>query len=481
MGDSLMQLRRGILLNTPHLETASGEIATFQTDMKAPLKRLLASLAPIQDLHGYSNPWPAGGGKNKFDEPNATVYNRFFNTNNNWQNSSTGACSYAIPAVAGETWAISASNPSLTIFRVGYLTDALPTANNQSPQIYGVTRKTGPGNVILEIPNDATYVLVQINNDYARNGLVQIEVGASTATDYAPYSNICPITGLTNVRIRRMGRNLAYRSSTSTANIYNGGDLIPVKTGEKIYVYAEYTYTSSASMWSAVYASARVTGKNNYIAQYSSFSSGQVKTYTITKDGYFGVAYNAGVATYTVSKMMISKTPIISASDYVPCDAVILNFSWETEAGTVYGGTLDVKAGTLTVTWAVATITSLLWTYSSNGYFISTSNSDVNKTKKPGRRNVISSAYMTSTASSAAASPNFSVIGSVTLSQICVKDSRYTVVADWKADMGNEVICWELAEPVVYDLSPQTVRSLIGTDNIWADAGEVEAEYWTHI
>ena len=41
MGYSLMQLRRGILLNTPHLETASGDIATFQTDMTAPLKSLV--------------------------------------------------------------------------------------------------------------------------------------------------------------------------------------------------------------------------------------------------------------------------------------------------------------------------------------------------------------------------------------------------------------------------------------------------------
>lgn len=40
MGDSLMQLRRGILLNTPHIATASGDIITFQTDMTAPLKSL---------------------------------------------------------------------------------------------------------------------------------------------------------------------------------------------------------------------------------------------------------------------------------------------------------------------------------------------------------------------------------------------------------------------------------------------------------
>ena len=60
----MTELRRSILLNTPHLETASGDIATFQTDMIAPLKSATVTLTPQQDLHGYDYPWVAGGNKN---------------------------------------------------------------------------------------------------------------------------------------------------------------------------------------------------------------------------------------------------------------------------------------------------------------------------------------------------------------------------------------------------------------------------------
>ena len=37
-----------------------------------------------------------------------------------------------------------------------------------------------------------------------------------------------------------------------------------------------------------------------------------------------------------------------------------------------------------------------------------------------------------------------------------------------------------LNAPVSYQLTPQTLKSLKGRNNIWSDAGEVEVTYWTH-
>lgn len=53
----LLDIRRRILLNTPHLETASGDIATFETDMVAPLHKLTVDIEPVQDL-SHGNPSP---------------------------------------------------------------------------------------------------------------------------------------------------------------------------------------------------------------------------------------------------------------------------------------------------------------------------------------------------------------------------------------------------------------------------------------
>ena len=36
---------------------------------------------------------------------------------------------------------------------------------------------------------------------------------------------------------------------------------------------------------------------------------------------------------------------------------------------------------------------------------------------------------------------------------------------------------YELAEPVVYQLDPVTVQTLLGQNNIWADCGDVSVDY----
>lgn len=51
-----MDLRRFLLMNTPYEAKTSGEIATFRTSVEKPLK-VVAQINPVQDLHGYANPW----------------------------------------------------------------------------------------------------------------------------------------------------------------------------------------------------------------------------------------------------------------------------------------------------------------------------------------------------------------------------------------------------------------------------------------
>ena len=49
-------------------DTAEGSIASFPDGADdIPLKSLVVNIDPVQDLHGYDSPWPAGGGVNKID------------------------------------------------------------------------------------------------------------------------------------------------------------------------------------------------------------------------------------------------------------------------------------------------------------------------------------------------------------------------------------------------------------------------------
>ena len=45
--------------------TVTGNPASFEASGSGKLLSLSVPFSPIQSLHGYSNPWPAGGGKNK--------------------------------------------------------------------------------------------------------------------------------------------------------------------------------------------------------------------------------------------------------------------------------------------------------------------------------------------------------------------------------------------------------------------------------
>ena len=149
--------------------------------------------------------------------------------------------------------------------------------------------------------------------------------------------------------------------------------------------------------------------------------------------------------------------------------------------GTRYGGTLDVLTGVLTVDRASTTINNELWNYSSSsGHFASSSSSPLQSKRKPGRTNLKSSAYLTSNAASSASAPDYSIRGNSNSAQIYIKDTRYTSVSTWKAAMGDTQIVYELAEPLIVQLTPEQISALKGTNNIWADTGNTEVKYWTH-
>jgi hypothetical protein len=46
-----------------------------------------------------------------------------------------------------------------------------------------------------------------------------------------------------------------------------------------------------------------------------------------------------------------------------------------------------------------------------------------------------------------------------------------------KSAVNGFILCYELATPLTIDLTPQQMTTLLGTNNIWSDAGDVTVEY----
>lgn len=171
-------------------DTASGAIASFPDGADGlPVKQLTVAVNPVQDLHGYDSPWPAGGGANKFD---GEIESGDINVvNGATRSSSTRERSKNfIPVVPNQQYrAVSASYSNFIVCLYGenkeYVGDY---------QTYINVNATNP----FTIPSNCYYI--KFYRDVQTNKNVAINY-PSTVTTYSPYSNICPISGWTGAGV----------------------------------------------------------------------------------------------------------------------------------------------------------------------------------------------------------------------------------------------------------------------------------------
>lgn len=160
------------------------------------------------------------------------------------------------------------------------------------------------------------------------------------------------------------------------------------------------------------------------------------------------------------------------ADDY---DNPTVSDTYTTALGrTVYGGTLDVTSGVLTVDRAMVDAGTWRWTmYSvSQGNLFRTP--DVQNAVLPyDALNLLCSHYPI--VKSSLRTDNSVSIGQT--GHIDVIDSRYSDAASFKTAMSGVQLVYELATPQTYQLTAQQIDLLLGTNNIWADTGDVTLEY----
>lgn len=165
-------------------------------------------------------------------------------------------------------------------------------------------------------------------------------------------------------------------------------------------------------------------------------------------------------------------------------DGKTYTVDWTTEAGTVYGGTLDVLTGKLTIDKKVVVIkgdASETWSSVNQSYSIA-----LIKTSGIAEGALISSHYTSVTApvrwgSLANNQAQFSSDNYIGYKDIA---NNGTSVATAKAYAQQQyangtpiTFVGRLKNPVIYQLTPQMVTTLAGQNNVWADCGNVTVEY----
>ena len=319
--------------------------------------------------------------------------------------------------------------------------------------------------------------------------VVAIEPVQSGSGDPSP-TNIRPILGWTGAQVWRAGKNLFDKTKTVRGYINDGNgelidngrpnvasDYIPVAPNQSYYIKSEQL----SGAWGAWY-----DADKNYIsgiAGYVDDTSEVNKMKTSPNNAHYmrlTVVIAPSNSEPSGNPDTFSVNYPSTDHDYHPYAGDTYSITLPTEAGTVYGGELDVTNGTLTVDRAMGDLGTLSWNKKVSGVFYAWDLQNLVK--------AVSSASLTANAkcSSLKLGSYIDVYDNATLdyaisvgsrSQVGAQCSAYAEATDFKSAMNGVQFCYELATPITYHLTPTEIKSILGDNNIWADAGDTSVEY----
>jgi hypothetical protein len=500
--------------------TTPADVVSFSDGADDLPMALKVAVEPVQDLHGQSRPYPAGGGKNLLPLTVASV--KSFNTSGAWDGdeyTATTGVKFKIVSHDGisvDEIIANGTASSDTAFNLLNQANALQIDGTQTYFVSGcpsggsstkyriciysktegsttnrVTNDYGAGNTLYTGAVMFWGVITVYSGQTVSNLSFRpmVEVG-SAATTYAPYSNICPISGWTGANVTRTGETL----SGSDLTVLNG------------YINTTGTYQTSSAGSKSVMAfvksgSVKITKRGSSTFRIGLFSA--IPTHSTASTSF--VDLGSSVTEYTINVptncYLVSFVVNSSSSGDISASTQIIDsvkyytrintytYTFPSSAGTVYGGELTVNkdgTGELVVDKKQITLSSTSVTWGSyNGML----HCDLTDRKKGAniwmpKSNVMKVQNPNTDSGSSSALKWYpfciSFFRSSTRLYLYL-NSSISAAADIKAwlDENLPTLCYELESPVTYNLTVPQVRSLLGINNIWADTGEInEVQYF---
>ena len=433
-------------LSSEYGGSASGEIASFVTDSVNNISSLKVNLDPIQDLHGYDSPWVGGAGANKWDEQ--------------WEykNGAVRSVNH-IPLL-----------PNTTYFFVA------PTGN-QWANVYfydenGTQKGLGSPGYTFTTTADTAYGVIVTGGAYGTTYKNDIAINyPSTVTTYSPWENICPITGWTGCEVDVAGVNVWDEEWVLGYWDYqNNGAFVPnsgfFACKNKIPVLpntAYYWKTPSVTREMLFY-----DGDGNYISRLPIGGTVSSIVITTTSNCRYVTFYYGGVYGTTYNNDISINYPSTD-HDYHSGTSNATYTSALPE--TVYGGTVDLVSGEVVIDRAMVDMGSLNWALlSASRFWVMPSG------MKPFTHNIMSSQYEEKNVGIGSLNDG-EMTTQAGSGEVYLKDTRYTTATEFKSAVSGQQLVYELATPRTIQLTPQEIRTLVGTNNVWSEDGDVEITY----
>ena len=302
--------------------------------------------------------------------------------------------------------------------------------------------------------------------------IVNIDPVQSGSGDPSP-TNVRSISGWTEANIAATGINIwdeemvmgTYNSATTTV-VITSSDTEHLRSKNPIIVKPNTTYYMYTHGFNVHIIVADADG--NVLYRSTSLNNASFTTPSNAAYVYFNTAMAYGT-TYN-HDISINYPP--TNHDYHPYSGQSINIVL---GQTVYGGTLDVTNGVLTIDRTLKTLNGTeSWSIMDNvaGCFDTTAIS-----ASQAYPTVVCDIYKNAASYNAIRATNSSI--AIGTTRTMIHDDRFTTVADFKSNLASNPIHFvmPLATPTTVQLTPHEVTALLGSNNVWADSGDSEVTY----
>lgn len=454
------------------------DVITISDAINKAAKDVRLKVEAVQDLHGYTKPWPGGAGDNLLDIGESI--SDWFATDNNGTTIVDGDISTKVTATfTPSTGSIKVTNYNSTgywwmskVVKLKKNTDYkcyYSKTGGSSPALFGFSN-LNVGTVGTQISpfydtqsfNSGNYEYVVISIYPSNINVTQMQIKeASASATFTPYKNICPISGWSNAKVTRSGKNLC--ESKITGNIGGGGGIwedtsyalgiAKVKKGQT-YVY---TSDDTSTYVYAFYTDVPAVNSTSYDGTRIVTTSG---VFTAPIDGY--IAFRIGPS-FAYAQCEVGS----AATSYEPYqgETYIIDLG-----DTRYGATLDVDTGVLTLDKGYADLSNLSWSSMSSGRVQTSDLASVIKLTTsadevlPG---MIAEKYQVL--------GNDSLIGAV--GGIAVYTNGAVRCKDASGNTPSGKLVYPLATPTTVQLTAAEVYLLYGYNTLFGDCGDISLTY----
>lgn len=392
------------------------------------------------------------------------------------QTATTKAGEASQSATRAEQAASSITTPDATLTQAGVAADAKKTGDEISELKSGFNDLYNTAYITDSASGAVAHFVDGADDVPMKSVKVNIEPVQSGSGDPSP-SNVRPISGRDSVKVTRAGKNLAKEASVYNLNNYI---ISPVFLHKGTYTVSVQRQVSDKT---SIYVRRSKTVDLSRTAFFTKFNVISA-SFTVEEADYYFVQIYRGTGTETWEDYPITNAMLevgSSATEFEPYNGNTYDVSLAS-AGTVYGGTLDAVSGELVVDRKGVPMETLTWgrtTSYANPIFYSNVSGKAASYEKTlcsifhnlDTPNVISAQGFATRANDgdyACSNGN---------AQIYARLDSATTVHGFVTSVTGQTIVYPLATPLTYQLSATEIKSLLGINNVWSDAGDTACEY----